>query len=388
MEREVELLSRLSHPSIPRLLDRGGRQVPSGCEYPYFVMEWVEGPTLYDWAEQHAPSGKQVCRVLAQVARALEAVHAAGAVHRDVKGANVLVRLLDRRAVLIDFGSSHFQGAERLTWQSMPPMTPGYVSPQGVVFYARSLREPDGYYAPVPADDLYALGVTAYRLVMGQYPADVEARQDEQGRWQAMTPDVRPELESNPRVEPVLREVIVRLLSEAAEARGTARQVAEELEAAAGGAEGPQRSRPPERAPEWKPWLAVAAAGASAVLLWQWRPVLPWRSSQAPEAGTVAVGDTAATEAQAAPPASTEKKPLTQEPLPEPRPGQTRPDKKGQCPGSKQVPINGACWLEQLPMSAEECVQNGGEFFKGKCYDPAHPSPKKPQPTSSPPEAR
>jgi serine/threonine protein kinase len=108
MEREVELLSRLSHPGIPRLLDRGGRR----SEYPYFVMEWVEGPTLYDWAEQHSPAGKQVCRVLAQLARALEAVHAVGAVHRDVKGANVVVRLSDRLAVLLDFGSCHFQGAE------------------------------------------------------------------------------------------------------------------------------------------------------------------------------------------------------------------------------------------------------------------------------------
>jgi serine/threonine protein kinase len=386
MEREVELLSRLSHPSIPRLLDRGGPRRRSGDEYPYFVMEWVQGPTLYDWAEQHAPSGKQVCRVVAQVARALEAVHAVGAVHRDVKGNNILVRLPDRRAVLIDFGSCHFQGAERLTWQSLPPVTPAYVSPQGVQFYARGLRQPDSYYAPSPADDLYALGVTAYRLVMGQYPASVEARQDEQGQWQATTPDVRPVLESTPRIEPRLREVIVRLLSDAAEARGTARQVAEELEAAAGGEEGPERSKPPERARAWKPWLAVAAA--CAVLLWHARPVLPWLSSQAPDAGTVAVGDTSATESQAATPPSTEKKPLTQEPLPEPRPGQTRPDKRGQCPGSKQVPINGACWLEQLPMSAEECVQNGGEFFKGKCFVPANAPPKKPQPTSSPPEAR
>ena len=262
-----------------------------------------------------------------------------------------------------------------------------YVSPRGVRFYARSLQQPEGYYAPSPADDLYALGVTAYRLVMGQYPADVEARKDEQGQWQAMTPDVRPVLESNPRVEPLLREVIVRLLSDAHEERGTARQVAEVLEAAAGGAEDPERFRPPERARAWKPWLAVAAAGACAVLLWHWQPVRPWLSSHAPDEGTVAVGDTSATGSQAATPPSTEK-PLTQEPLPEPRPGQTRPDKRGRCPGSKQVPINGACWLEQLPMSAEECVQNGSEFFKGKCYDPAHPSPKKPQPTSSPPEAR
>jgi serine/threonine protein kinase len=57
MEREVELLSRLSHPSIPRLLDRGGKHSPSRDEYPFFVMEWVEGTPLYAWAEQHAPSG-------------------------------------------------------------------------------------------------------------------------------------------------------------------------------------------------------------------------------------------------------------------------------------------------------------------------------------------
>jgi serine/threonine protein kinase len=86
MEREAEMLSRLSHPSIPRLLDRSGLKPASGAEYPFIVMEWVEGKPLYAWAEQHAPSGKQLCRVLAQLARALEAVHAAGAVHRDVKG--------------------------------------------------------------------------------------------------------------------------------------------------------------------------------------------------------------------------------------------------------------------------------------------------------------
>jgi serine/threonine protein kinase len=43
-------------------------------------------------------------------------MHAAGAVHRDVKGANVVVRLSDRWPVLLDFGSCHFQGAQRLTW--------------------------------------------------------------------------------------------------------------------------------------------------------------------------------------------------------------------------------------------------------------------------------
>jgi serine/threonine protein kinase len=388
MEREVELLSRLDHPSIPRLLDRGGPRTPSSKEYPFFVMEWVQGPRLYAWAEQDAPSSRQLCRVLAQVARALEALHAAGAVHRDVKGENILVRLSDRRAVLVDFGSCHFQGAERLTWQSLPPVTPEYLSPQAVLFYIHSLRHPGGYYPPSPADDLYALGVTAYRLVMGQYPARIDARQDEQGAWHATSPDIRPLLESNPRVEPALREVIVRLLSSAPEARGTATQVAEALEAGAGGAEGPARSMPPGRTRTWKPRLALAAAGACAVLLWSAKRV-PWASNaQAPDAGTVAVGDTSPTEPQAATPSSEESRPLAQQPLPEPRPWQARSDGKGRCPGRKQVPINGGCWLEQPPMSAEECSESGYVPFQGKCYLPVPAPPKKPVPTSDPGEAR
>jgi serine/threonine protein kinase len=394
MEREVELLSRLSHPSLPRLLDRGGPWPPSGKEHPFFVMEWVQGPRLYAWAEQDAPSCWQVCRVLAQLARALEAVHAAGAVHRDVKGDNILLRRSDRRAVLTDFGSCHFQGAQRLTWQSLPPMTLEYFSPQAVLFYLHSLRQPDGYYPPSPADDLYALGVTAYRLVMGQYPPRIDARQDEQGLWQATSPDVRPLLESNPRVEPPLREVIVRLLSDAPEARGTAAQAAEALEAVAGGEERPERDKPPERARAWKPWPTLAAAGACAVLLFssKWVPLphaFPRASNpQAPDADTAAGGDTSLSEPQATPPSPEGNRPIAQEPLPQPRPGQARPDKRGRCPGHKHVPINGGCWAEQLPMSAEECAENGYVPFQGKCYLPAPAPPRKPAPTSSPGEAR
>ncbi len=395
MEREVELLSRLN-PSIPRLLDKGGMLLPSRQEYPFFVMEWVQGTPLYVWAEQHAPSSQQLCRVLAHLAGALAAVHAEGAVHRDVKGENVLVRLSDRLPVLIDFGSCHFTGAERLTWQSLPPVTLEYVSPQALLFYIHSLRQPDGYYPPSPADDLYALGVTAYRLVMGQYPARIDARQDEHGTWQATSPDVRPLLEGNPRVEPALREVIVRLLSSAPEDRGTAAQVAQALEAGAGAEELPERSKPPERPRASKPWLALAAAGACAVLSWHSRPGLPpaepmplstpqASASRAPAADTAAVGDTAPATPRAATSPATQEQPPAQQPPPEPRPGQTRPDGKGRCPGSKQVPINGGCWLEQLPMTAEECVGNDGVLFQGKCFGPVLPSPKKPQPTSNPP---
>jgi len=410
--REAELLSRLSHPSIPRLLDRGILRHPSGAlEHPFFVMQWVEGTPLYAWAEQHSPASPRVSRMLAQLARALEATHDEGAVHRDVKGDNILVRHSDGRAVLIDFGSGHFQGAPRLTWQSLAPFTPAYLSAQACLFDIRSARDREAYYSPSPADDLYALGVTAYRLVMGQYPPPIDARQDKEGAWHVASPDPRPLLESNTRLEPRLRELILRLLSDAPEVRGTAAQVAQELEALAeetapqqvpvptGGHERLERVSSLSRVRAWKPWLALAAVGVCAVFLWNWQPgPLPSRpvsastqqasDSHAPDAGTAAVGDTSPTKPQAPTPPPTDKKPLAQAPRPEPLPGQARPDSKGRCPGRTQVSINGGCWLELPSMSAEECTERGSVPFQGKCYAPALVPPKKPLPNSSPAEAR
>jgi serine/threonine protein kinase len=306
-----------------------------------------------------------------------------------VKGNNILIRLSDRRAVLIDFGSCHFAGAQRLTWQPLPPVTPAYLSPRAMLFYLQSQGQPDGYYPPSPADDLYALGVTAYRLVMGQYPACIDARQDEQGTWQATSPDFRPLLEGNPRIESPLREVILQLLSHAPQQRGTAAQVAQALEAAAGEEECPERSKLPGQARAWKPWLTLAAAAACAVLLWSSRWVTWASRAQGPDASTTAVGDTSPTAPQTTPPSAEENTPLAQETPPQPRPWQqARPDEKGRCPGRKQVPINGGCWLEQPPMSTEECSKSGYVPFQGKCYLPVPAPPKKPVPTSSPEEAR
>ncbi|HLL03459.1 MAG TPA: serine/threonine-protein kinase [Myxococcaceae bacterium] len=424
--REAELLSRLSHPGIPRLLERGVLRhgAPEG-EYPYLVMEWVEGVPLYTWAERHAPSSQQVCQVLAQVARALEALHAAGAVHRDVKGDNVLVRLSDNQPFLIDFGSCHFQGAPRITWQSLAPFTPEYLSAQACLFDLRLARHCDSYYEPTPADDVYALGVTAYRLVMGQYPPPMQVSGDGPRAWQVKSLDPRPQLESHPRLGPRLRELIVQLLSDAAEVRGTAAQAAEALEAIAaeplprhsaeplpaaqvpppsvpvpaGERERTERDRPPSRTRTLSPWLALAAAGACGVLLWssQPGPVPPSHVSASPpqaadfhvpDAGPSAVGDTSPTEPRSTPPSTSEKKPIAQEPLPELRAGQLRPDGKGRCLARRHVAINGGCWLEFPSISPEECTASGYVLFEGKCLSPALESPKKPSPTSSPPEAR
>ena len=71
--------------------------------------------------------------------------------------------------------------------------------------------------------------------------------------------------------------------------------------------------------------------------------------------------------------------PLAEDSLPEPVPGQLRPDAKGRCPHKRQLALNGACWV---PMDPEECEALGsnGKLFKGRCYVPVL-SPNRPSTT-------
>ena len=77
-------------------------------------MEWVEGMPLYEWARAQRRTSRQVLLVLEQLASVLAAAHGAGAVHRDVKGDNVLVTV-EGRAVLLDWGCGIHPGAAELT---------------------------------------------------------------------------------------------------------------------------------------------------------------------------------------------------------------------------------------------------------------------------------
>ncbi len=456
--REVELLARTRHPSVPRLLGSGQWQHPTGTLHPFIVMECVDGPPLYDWAREHNPSSQPVLRLFAQLSRALEALHAHGGVHRDVKGDNILVRRSDHRAVLTDFGSGIHPGASTLTPPSLFPGTPAYRAPESWLFSLRYMRDASARYSAGPADDLYALGVTAYRLVTGQYPELGEPSQDEAGSWQLGELASPPPRVLNPHVDPRLDALILRMLSMRPEERGTSAELAEALEAAAG-AIAPQRDQrsfareslppfapPPEEAlvssepaqtlapPEsaaaqlselrestapaqsrqqaseepaqarnfaasrthvrrWWPRLAVAAAGL-ALIAWAWwatrgRSVeLPSVSRteagsvDRPDAGTVGLGSAASTVSVESAPDASVPEMMAEDSLPEPLPGQTRPDSKGRCPGKGQLALNGGCWI-LLTLEREECEESG-YVFTSRCYGPVLSHPRKRQPTSHP----
>lgn len=167
-DKERALLSRVEHPNIVRVWGHGYWPHPARG-WPYLVMEYVEGPGLWSWLEQHNPTAREVTAMMAALTDALAAVHERGALHRDVKGDNVLVRASDGQPVLLDFGVGDYEDAEAVTQAVLPPGTTHYRSPESLRFL-REHRDTKARYEFRPTDDLYALGVVCFRLLADEYP--------------------------------------------------------------------------------------------------------------------------------------------------------------------------------------------------------------------------
>lgn len=375
-EREAELLSRVRHPHVPRLQDRGEWTSPDGESFPYLVMEWIDGVTLYAWAARPRRSLRERLRALAQVARALEATHAVGGVHRDVKGENVLVRKADGAAVLMDFGSANYLGASVLTRQPQPPGTPQYQSPEAQRFEFEHASVPTARYKARPSDDVYALGMMAYRLVTGRYPPPaLRLERTEDGGTRLQSVPQRP-AEHWGELSPELVALLEQMLSEDPSARGSAAEVAQALEAAS---EREGREPAVARAPRSPPatvlapsrgvllrarWLALAVgvllalgAGWLAQGHWPKRPASP-----VPEAGTSRLGDLGN-----AVPASGQKPHAGQSVLQAEVPKKPLPNQQRAPCGKPMVEIQGGCWgrSEEKPPCQLPLYE-----WNGYCYWP------------------
>src|SRR5207244_7439521 len=160
---EREVLARLDHPNIARLIDGGTTE--DGL--PYFVLEYVEGQTITRDCDQHKLNTMERLKLFRNVCAAVQFAHQNLIVHRDLKPSNIIVTE-DGTPKLLDFGIAKLlSGATSVeaTATIGRVLTPEYASPEEL----RGL-------SVTTSSDVYSLGVVLYELLSGHRPFNFESR--------------------------------------------------------------------------------------------------------------------------------------------------------------------------------------------------------------------
>ena len=152
---EAQRASALWHQNIARIYDY---DEPADDLQPYLVMEFVDGPSLAGVLAGGPLSAAWTMDIVAQAAAGLQAAHATGLIHRDIKPGNLLLAS-SGTVKITDFGISHAIGSVPVTVTGVLMGTAEYLAPERIA----------GGQA-VPASDLYALGVVAYECLAGIPP--------------------------------------------------------------------------------------------------------------------------------------------------------------------------------------------------------------------------
>ena len=169
---EPEILSRLNHPNIIRLVD-------------YFLvsgklalaMEYVDGPDLNGWSQSHGRlSSAEVRDFLTQMAQALVCAHAQGVIHRDIKPGNIMVTkdAGKPRYILADFGVS--RQVEGIQVKKQLAGSYRFMAPEQI--RGRAISQ----------SDLWSLGVVAYWLLTGMIPFNASTLRELSDQISLMTP--------------------------------------------------------------------------------------------------------------------------------------------------------------------------------------------------------
>jgi serine/threonine-protein kinase len=157
--KEGRAAARLNHNNIVQAIDVG-----EAGGYHYFVMEYIDGKTVYDdLAAGNIYPEKEALRIIIQVARALEHAAARGFIHRDVKPKNIMITR-DGVAKLADLGLARQTGdvATAKAEAGRAYGTPYYISPEQI-------------RGEINIDfraDVYSLGATFYHMITGRVPFD------------------------------------------------------------------------------------------------------------------------------------------------------------------------------------------------------------------------
>jgi serine/threonine protein kinase/tetratricopeptide (TPR) repeat protein len=163
---ERQILAALNHPNIARLLDGG----TTGDGRPYFVMEYIEGKPITEYADEHRLSTAERLHLFREVCAAIHYAHQNLVIHRDIKPSNILVTA-EGTPKLLDFGIAKLLNPElaaqtiEATAVAIRLMTPEYASPEQVKGEAITT-----------ASDVYSLGVLLYELLTGHRPYRIGSR--------------------------------------------------------------------------------------------------------------------------------------------------------------------------------------------------------------------
>ncbi len=156
--REARTLAKLNHPNIVSLFEFGKVQ-----ETYYFLMEFVDGPTLRDVVSAGQLSPEHALTIVPQLCDALQFAHNNGVIHRDIKPENILMAK-DGSVKIADFGLSRILGNETqptvLTRTHQIMGTPRYMAPEQL----------EGARSVDHRADIYSLGVVFYEMLTGELP--------------------------------------------------------------------------------------------------------------------------------------------------------------------------------------------------------------------------
>ena len=154
-KQELIIARKITHKNVSRIYD-----LTEADGVKFITMEFIDGRSLANLLQEKSKlEPKQAASVIAQVCRALEAAHAEGVIHRDLKPQNIM---LDEqgRVVVMDFGIARSAEIGSMTQTGVVLGTPAYMSPEqskGEELDARS--------------DLFTLGIILYQLLVGRSPA-------------------------------------------------------------------------------------------------------------------------------------------------------------------------------------------------------------------------
>ena len=153
--REREILARLDHPGVARLIDGG----VSDEGIPYLIMEFVDGVPIDRWCAHRSADPEHRLALFERLCAIVAEAHRALVVHRDLEPSNVLVTASGEVKVL-DFGNARLLDEDDVHARTVVPMlTPGYGAPEQATAGVITL-----------ATDVYALGVLLRQLLTGQAP--------------------------------------------------------------------------------------------------------------------------------------------------------------------------------------------------------------------------